>query len=477
MKIAEENLARLFERALGKKACSVNRLPVSGSCRNYFRITAGTDSCIGVYHDDPEENRAFLSFTRTFLKLGLPVPGILGEDPERHCYLLTDLGDITLFRHLVSMRKDKVAFPAEIIPLYRKALKTLPGFQVLAADRIDYRHCLPRSTFDRQSMRWDLNYFKYYFLKLAKIPFHEQALEKDFTALTSFLLQAPSGFFMYRDFQSRNIMLHRDQLLFIDYQGGRRGALPYDVASLLYDAKADLPEEVRSGLLNYYLDQLETYLPGQRESFIRFYPGFVLIRILQALGAYGFRGYYERKSHFLLSIPFALRNLRILEDRWNDLAGVPRLKALWTAISRIQVAWESLPADPASTGLTVTISSFSFHGDFPVDLSGHGGGYVFDCRSLPNPGRNEEFQHLTGKDPAVISFLEKEPEVSDFLQHVYELVGQSVRTYLKREFTHLWVAFGCTGGRHRSVYCAEMLSGYLSTRYNVKTRLTHHTLG
>jgi len=325
-------------------------------------------------------------------------------------------------------------------------------------------------------MHWDLNYFKYYFLKLARIPFDEQALEDDYDALTSFLMQAPSRYFMYRDFQSRNILLPDQEPFFIDYQGGRRGALQYDVASLLYDSKADLPEEIRSELVDFYLENLESYVPGKQEEFLRFYPAFILIRILQALGAYGFRGYYEQKSHFLQSVPYALENLRTLTTKMEIGVPLPELFHVLDHLIRQPSPGIRLPASgigyPASD-LTVSIASFAYKDGIPRDPGGHGGGFVFDCRALPNPGRFEQYQQLTGKDKPVIDFLVDQREVDEFLNYVNELVGQAVRSYLQREFTHLSVAFGCTGGQHRSVYCAEKLASYLAKTFPIKVSVNH----
>jgi len=287
------------------------------------------------------------------------------------------------------------------------------------------------------------------------------------------LLQAPSGFFMYRDFQSRNIMVRDSEILFIDYQGGRRGALQYDIASLLYDAKANIPEEAREQLLDLYLEEVERYLPGQRSEFMRFYPGFILIRILQALGAYGFRGYYEKKSHFLQSIPFAISNLRNLRDLWiKDEFGIS-LPTLFSLLDRIIDNPAFRHPEKAREGLTVTITSFSYQDGFPQDSSEHGGGFVFDCRALPNPGREEAFRSLTGKDKEVISFLQSQPEVDRFLEHAFLLVSQSVKNYSERGFQHLFVGFGCTGGQHRSVYCAEALGARLSEEFQMNIIVNH----
>ena len=476
MKKEEDYLATLFKQKFGNDPTSITQLPNSGSDRQYFRLADQQSTAIGVVNNDRKENEAFISFTRTFLQAGLPVPEILAEALDEDCYLISDLGDMTLFRYLTGMRQGGGEFPDELIELYRNVLQILPRFQIVAGKEIDYTSCYPRQAFDRQSMMWDLNYFKYYFLKLAKVPYDEQALEDDFDTFTHFLLQAPSDFFIYRDFQSRNIMLLHDDPYFIDYQGGRKGALQYDVASLLYDAKADIPQDARDQLLEFYLDALEGYLPGKREEFLSFYPGFVLIRILQAMGAYGYRGYYEKKRHFLQSIPYAVSNLRELHDKWLKTDGVPQLPMLMEVLDRIirNPSFQHQGVTPP--GLTVTINSFAYKNGIPEDPSENGGGFVFDCRSLPNPGRLEAYVELNGKDQPVKDFLHQEEIVSEYKKHVWPIIDHSVHNYLERDFQHLFVNFGCTGGQHRSVFFAEELANYLKGRKKVNIIVNHTNL-
>jgi hypothetical protein len=334
--------------------------------------------------------------------------------------------------------------------------------------------CYPRASFDRQSIAWDLNYFKYYFLKLAGVQFHEQTLEEDFEKLTEFLLKAERGYFLYRDFQSRNIMLCDGHPYFLDYQGGRKGALQYDIASLLFDAKAELPPELRAQLLNHYLESLAKHITVKRETFLEHYYGFVYVRIMQALGAYGFRGFYERKAHFLQSVPYALRNVRWLLHNAKLPIELPALMQAFTDM----VGSEKLYgiADPATTageGLTVTVTSFSFHRGPVQDESGNGGGFVFDARSLPNPGREEQFKTLTGRDAAVVEYLEQQKTVERFLKSAMSLVESSVAEYERRGFRNLMVSFGCTGGQHRSVYLAEKAAVLLKKRRGVRVVLRH----
>jgi len=489
----EEYVKGLYEQTFKEPPDRIVKLADSGSNRQYFRLTGARGNVIGAFHEDKRENEAFLSFTRTFRSIGLPVPEILAEDPGGYAYLLTDLGDQTLFSLLSEMRTTEDRFPDAIRDHYRKVLAILPKFQIRGGQSLDYGKCYPRGAFDRQSMHWDLNYFKYYFLKLSQIPFDEQALEEDFQAFMDFLLSADASFYMYRDFQSRNIMLLEGKPFFIDYQGGRKGPLQYDVASLLYDAKADIPPGVREEMLEEYLSELGRLVPGKREEFLFYYPGFILIRILQALGAYGFRGYYEKKSHFLQSIPYALNNFRQLRKKWQEKGfgvDLPTLFALldkMTTDARYEIREtryaihdtrkaNSQKPTANSEKLTVTINSFSYRQGIPVDPTGNGGGFVFDCRALPNPGRIEEYKMLTGKEAPVIDFLSDREEVGRFLKNVTSLVDQSVSQYLEREFQHLSVSFGCTGGQHRSVYCAEYLERHLMEQFDIRIIVSHTNL-
>ena len=445
---------------------------LGGSGRKIIRLASGQLSAIGILHDVREENAAFLEFSRHFRRHGLPVPEIYGEDLSQGAYLEEDLGDTSLFEFLSQDRAGEDITP-QVAEAYRKVVAVLPRFQVEAGRDLNYKVCYPRASFDRQSIAWDLNYFKYYFLRLAGIPFNEQALEDDFSRLTKFLLSAPHDYFLYRDFQSRNIMLCDGQPFFLDYQGGRKGALQYDIASLLYDAKADLPPELRQKLLDHYLVQLAGYLKLDRDVFMQHYYAYVYVRIMQALGAYGFRGFYERKAHFLQSVPYALQNLRwllhnvtlpialpTLMDAFNNMLGAEKL--------------QNLASD--AENLTVQIFSFSFHRGWPKDETGNGGGFVFDGRSLPNPGREERFKSLTGRDAPVIDYLNQQESVHQFLAGVLSLVDASVAEYQRRGFKHLMVSFGCTGGQHRSVYLAEQLGKRLRGRNRVEVVVRHREL-
>lgn len=445
---------------------------LGGSGRKIIRLIGGGKSAIGILYGVREENVAFLEFSHHFRRHGLPVPEIYAEDLDRGAYLEQDLGNTSLFELLSRNRKgDEIAPP--VVEAYRKAIGTLPRFQIEAARDLNYKVCYPRGSFDRQSIFWDLNYFKYYFLRLAGIPFSEQALEDDFSRLTKFLLSAPRDFFLYRDFQSRNIMLLDGQPYFLDYQGGRKGALQYDVASLLYDAKADLPPELRLQLLDHYLDVLRAYADLTREAFMQHYYAYVYIRIMQALGAYGFRGFYERKVHFLQSVPYALKNIRWLLHNVKLPIALPTLMDAFHNMLRSDKL-QALATD--ADNLVVRIVSFSFHRGLPKDESGNGGGFVFDGRSLPNPGREERFKALSGRDTPVIDYLNQQESVHQFMASVMSLVDASVSNYQQRGFKHLMVSFGCTGGQHRSVYLAEQVAKRLRQRPGVEVLVTHREL-
>jgi aminoglycoside/choline kinase family phosphotransferase len=464
-------LKRLFEQHFHSTVGRMQPLQgeLGGSGRKIIRLASENLSAIGILYDVREENVAFLEFSRHFRRHGLAVPEIYAEDLSHGAYLEEDLGDTTLFEFLSSNRVGQnIAPPA--VEAYREVAAMLPRFQIEAGRDLNYKVCYPRSSFDRQSIAWDLNYFKYYFLRLAGIPFNEQALEDDFGRLTRFLLSAARDFFLYRDFQSRNVMWRDGRPFFLDYQGGRKGALQYDIASLLYDAKADLPPELRQQLLDHYLDALAGFIPLERKAFMHHYYAYVYVRIVQALGAYGFRGFYERKTHFLQSVPYAMKNLRWLLHHVKLPIALP---ALLDAFKSMLGSEKLQSLSSEGQNLIVRIFSFSFHRGLPQDETGHGGGFVFDGRSLPNPGREERFKTLTGKDAPVIDYLNRQESVHQFLAGVMSLVDASVSNYQSRGFRSLMVSFGCTGGQHRSVYLAEQLARHLRGRNGVEVVVRH----
>lgn len=472
----DENIKKikaLFKKWSDEKIISIEPLPESGSYRTYFRLHYGKGSVLGVHNSDHRENEAFVYLNEQLKKSGSSVPDILLTDLDRNVYLEQDLGNVTLFEHLGEVRKKDPA-DKTLLELYRRVIDAMPALQVESAKRIDYSKCYPRAEFDVQSMMWDMNYFKYCLLKPLKIDFFEQDLEDDFIKIVNWLIEADRNSFMFRDFQSRNIMLSDDRLYFIDFQGGRKGPLQYDLASLLFEAKTHLPEEVRYSLLSYYLDVFsKTYHWFNRDEFEKFYYGFVYLRLMQAMGAYGFRGYIERKPLFLQSLPFAIETLKWLT----------RKHPLPLSLKSLPLVYEQLIGLPQAKTysvkehvFTISIHSFSYKSGIPPDHSGNGGGFVFDCRSLENPGRYAEYKELTGLDEAVITFLENREDVTKFRDSVFSLVMQTAEVYLKRGFTHLMVNFGCTGGQHRSVYFAEKLALYLRNNINAEIVVVHTEL-
>src|SRR5271168_3178280 len=476
-------------------------LPLQGdlgaSGRKIIRLTGQKNRAIGVLYNVREENIAFLEFSKHFHRHGLPVPEIYGEDIDHGAYLEEDLGDTTLFEFLTKNREGESIAP-QTVEAYRKVAAALPRFQVEAGRDLDYSHCYPIASFDRQSIAWDLTYSKYYFFPSAGIPFHEQALEDDFSRLTEFLLAAPRDYFLYRDFQSRNIMLRDGEPYCVDYQGGRKGALQYDIASLLFDAKADLPPALRQQLLDHYLDALAHHIDLDRAAFLHHYYAYVYVRVMQALGAYGFRGFYERKPHFLQSVPYALKNVRWLLRNTKLPIEIPTLINAFQNMlvsEKLQSVTAEKPQDlaaerpqnaqaekhPSTSAkpetLTVQIFSFSFHQGLPKDETGNGGGFVFDARALPNPGREERYKSLTGKDAPVIDYLNQQESVHQFLTGVLSLVDASITNYQHRHFKNLMVSFGCTGGQHRSVYLAEQLAKHLRQKFGSALNVELRHLG
>lgn len=464
----EQLLKGLFEKWANENATTINKLPQSGSSREYFRIK-GEDKCaIGVFNNDYKENVAFIEFSKHFKKQGLKVPDIYNENLKYNIYLQEDLGYETLFS-ILEKNRNKEDYTEILSKHTIRVVQELPKFQLKAHQGLDYSNAYPREAFDKQSMQWDLSYFKYYFLKLAGISFDEQKLENDFQTFMEYLSSADSDYFLFRDFQTRNIMIKDDEPWFIDYQGGRKGALQYDLASFLYDSKANIPQYLREELLDVYIESAKDYFEIDPVKFKKqFYP-FVLIRIMQAMGAYGFRGFYEKKSHFLKSIPFAINNLTWILDNIKFDIEIPHLLEALRNITKskklINIAKTSI--------LSVSINSFSYKKGIPQDISGNGGGFVFDCRWIHNPGRYEPYKKLNGRDQPVIDFLDKEIDMEIHLNSVYTLVDRAVERFIDRDFTHLMVNFGCTGGQHRSVYSAEHLAQHLKEKFNIKVRVNH----
>lgn len=471
MKNPKPEIIELFSQYIGNQPDDVCKLPGSGSNRMYFRLRYRDKTYIAAYNSDVKENIAFISMSEHFHEKKIPVPTVFAVSENKMSYLLEDIGDTVLFEVLEKERTGNV-IPETCLKYYREALQKLAFMQTEASKDFDFSVCYPRVSFDKQSILWDLNYFKYYYAKLAHATFDEQELEQDFNSLADDLMQAPSDYFMFRDFQARNIMIHNDEVFFIDYQGGRKGALQYDVASLLWQARAQLPLSVKDDLLQVYIDALKQYIDLDEPNFIRYYDEFVLIRVLQTLGAYGYRGLYEQKAHFVLSIPLAVKNL---ESLLRDKPFIHKYPALFNLLEQLVSKefqpWKNIQND--DNKLTVRIMSFSYKKGLPRDFTGNGGGHIFDCRAIHNPGRYDEYKKLTGRDLPVIEFLDNTEEMQVFLESVTSIAEQSVKKYIERKFKNLSISFGCTGGQHRSVYSAERLYDYLKGKYDVNLQIEH----
>ena len=467
MKI-EQKLITLFKSYSSSQPDSITPLPVSGSARKYFRIKNKNVSVVGVFGPEFKENRAFTTFSKHFKSVGLNVPEILAEDLSSNIYLEEDLGDQTLFKLLQSDFQTAKEY-------YKKAVADLISFQVDGGKKLDYSVCFPREIFDKQSMFWDLNYFKYYILKPLNIFFDEQNLENDFYTLVNFLCKSDNSYFLFRDFQSRNILIKNDELFYVDYQGGRKGPLQYDLASLLFDAKANLSNEFRDDLLRLYIKTISDKIKLDEKEFRKYFHAFVLIRILQALGAYGYRGIFEGKTHFLQSIPYALKNLKWLLSDSKIGISLPELEgSLNLTINNSEL--QKIQEVQTSGKLKVTINSFSYKENIPNDYTGNGGGFLFDCRGIENPGRQDRFKELTGLDKPVQEFLNEKTTALDFLFNVYKIIDSTIQNYSGRNFTNLQINFGCTGGQHRSVYCAEKMAKHLSADKNINVEVHHIAL-
>ena len=461
-------LSDLYLSVKAKRPETIVELPSSGSNRRYFRLSGknGTDSIIGVIGTSDDENKAFIYMARHFGEQNLPVPEVLAVSDDGMAYIQTDLGNSLLFQEIEKGRLTR-SFSATEKELLAKTIRRLPDIQFAGAKDMDFSVCYPVDSFDERSIMWDLNYFKYCFLKATGLDFSEGKLEDDFQAMAKVLMQSATDTFMYRDFQSRNVMIRDGEPWFIDFQGGRRGPFYYDVASFLWQAKANLPDSLRHDLLMEYLHAVNKYYPIGEKEFLANLRHFVLFRTLQVLGAYGFRGYFEKKPHFMQSVPYAIENLRGLFT--EPYAEYPYLNELLNRLVNMKQFTELLNKKK----LTVRVLSFAYKKGIPNDPSGNGGGYVFDCRAINNPGKYERYKPFTGLDRQVISFLETDGEVLTFLDHCYALTDASIERYIERGFTNLMIAFGCTGGQHRSVYCAQHTAEHIANKFKVQVELVH----
>ena len=468
-----ERLYRLFEKHYG--CTPVDAVPLTGSASNrqYFRLTDGTRSCVGVVGTMTEENHAFLTMASHFRSKGLPVPEVYSVSEDGMAYIQEDLGNTILYNKVCEDFKTGETEAAE--DLICRTVSLLPKFQFEGGAGLDYSVCCPESSFSRRTVMFDLNYFKYCFLKPSGLEFHEVRLQDEFERLADDLLggadvsEYKEDTFLYRDFQARNVMLRDGEPYFMDFQGGRRGPVHYDLASFVWQPRATYSEGLRKKCVDAYLEAAKEYMSVDREEFEDRLGLFVLFRLLQILGAYGFRGLVENKSAFVVSIPLAMNLLReqLAFRNWP----YPYLVEL---LGKLAVMPKFMETGSDDGVLEVRVCSFSYRKGLPVDLSGNGGGYVFDCRSIHNPGRYEPYKKLTGRDEPVIRFLEDDGEVFGFLEHVYGVVDPHVETYSRRGFTSLMVSFGCTGGQHRSVYCAEHMAAHLREKYpGIRVLLSH----
>ncbi|MBL7734496.1 MAG: phosphotransferase [Chitinophagaceae bacterium] len=466
-----EDIKRLFESSIGLPLTSIEKIPQSGSDRSYFRIHAEERSFIATRGENIRENLSFIYFTRHFRSLGCPLPEVICVNEANTLYIQQDLGNISLLNKF-----EQLGHTEEVYRLYQQSLRQLAFLQINGDQGLDYSQCITSKEFGKQAIMSDLLYFKYYFLDTLQLPYDKEVLLENFETLAGYLARADHKYFMFRDFQSRNIMINDGRVYFIDYQGGMKGALQYDAASLLWQAKAELPEQWKTSLLTYYMDCVEERLGGpiDRSRFTSQYDGYVLIRLVQVLGAYGFRGLFEKKAHFLTSIPLALNNLKSFLNNQHDKTVSGELERILNLITEENIISRFTPIQAtAQTPLKVKIKSFSFKKGMPYDESGNGGGYVFDCRGILNPGRFESYKALTGRDKPVQDFLEQQTKMPGFLNSVYALVDISVEDYIKRNFESLQVSFGCTGGQHRSVYAADCLARYLRNKFKVQVEVAH----
>jgi len=465
-------ICELYKDWKGKEHKQLDVLPQSGSERRYFRLYDTTQSVIGTYGANIRENETFIYFSNHFRKRNLPVANILAVNDTTTAYLQEDFGDRSLL-HILEQKK----FTNEVYLLFKRSLETLAELHVKGDQELNYNLCLTNAEFGKQAIMADLLYFKYYFLDALRRPYDKQKLIDDFEALSTYLTHTEYKYFMFRDFQSRNILVKEDASIhFIDYQGGMKGAPQYDVASMLWQARANLPDEWKESLLVDYMNSFEGLIGSslERNIFRSQYNGYVLIRLLQVLGAYGFRGLFERKAQFLTSIPLALKNLKWFFENQSLGIAVPEFSKVLSICVSDEVVEHFAPLQAnEQTPLVVKICSFSYRQGIPQDESGNGGGFVFDCRGILNPGRIQEFKTMHGRDKSVMDYLEQQTRMSEFLNSVFDIVDITVEDYIGRGFESLTVSFGCTGGQHRSVYAADALARHLRNKFKVKIELKH----
>ena len=462
---------QLFSKLLQQKSDRIEKIPQSGSDRIYFRIYSGSKTYIATHNINQKETATFIYFSKHFKNAELPIPIIYGVNESNTLYIQEDMGTSSLLNQL-----EEHGHSEYVYQLFQKSLQELARVQILGDKNLNYDSCLTAKEFGKQAIMSDLLYFKYYFLDTLQLPYDKQAMLDDFDALSTYLTRTENKYFMFRDFQSRNIIVHNNQVHFIDYQGGMKGALQYDVASLLWQAKAELSEDWKKRLLEFYMDQVDVLIekPIDRITFVSQYNGYVLIRLLQVLGAYGFRGLFERKAHFLSSIPLALKNLQFFIKHERIGIGTPEFdRVLQLVVDDEMINQFIAPQADEATPLVVEINSFSYKKGIPEDSSENGGGFMFDMRGILNPGRFDDYKKLTGRDKPVQDFLDQRTKMGKYLNSVWDLIDITVEAYLQRGFSHLMINFGCTGGQHRSVFAAEQTARHLRNKYKVKVNLTH----
>lgn len=471
MQNTEQILRNLFEEHFQEQVQNLQPIAPSGSARRYFRLTNDKRSVIGSYGNNVQENRAFFAYSRHFKNANLNVPEIYAVSKNELYYLQEDLGKNSLYSMLPQRWED---FSPALVEWYKKALTYLAQMQVEGHKGLDYAVAFPRADFDKQSILWDCNYFKYYFLNPAEVPYDEELLQEEFSQLADYLLEGDNNYFLFRDFQSRNIIINEGECYFIDYQGGRRGAMQYDVASLLYQAKANIPKDLREELLNHYIEEAKKWTKFNETEFRERFYAFVLVRQLQVLGAYGRRGLMERKEHFLKSIPYALENVEYLLKERKPFVHLPELENVLTKLVGQGKFKHYDISQNIGKQLEVKVQSFSYKkSGIPKDPNGNGGGFVFDVRFLHNPGRYEPYKKMSGLDESVIAFLKNKTTIDAFLQDVYNVIDPAIENYLERDFNSLMISFGCTGGQHRSVYCAEAVAAHIYEKYSIRVILKH----
>jgi aminoglycoside/choline kinase family phosphotransferase len=460
MKIHQE-LAALFAAHFKEQAEEIKLLKPHASQRKIFRITSQNYSAIGVENTDVKENQSFIYLSKHFRGRSLPVPEIYAADKSGKFYIQEDLGDTTLYDFLVSKRSDKNPFPREVEHFYSEAVKMLPRFQIEASGDIDYSKTSSFKEFSPENMLADMEYFRVEYLDRTGFKYDTKLLAKEFKDFSAYFSGIKTDYFMYRDFQSRNIMIRDEKLFFIDYQSGCKGALQYDVASLLFQAQARIPGDARDRLLGAYLKALLASVKIDRHQFLNYFYAFVILRIMQVLGTYGLRGLKEQKQYFIDSIDLALSNLRYIYRTQGLPVKMPEFEKF---INGLNVKEEKL---------TINIYSFSYKLSLDIPFDQHGGGFVFDSRCLPNPGREDKYKKKSGLDKEVIDYLESQSSVQQYYKNITLIIDQAVEAYLQRKFLNLSVAFGCTGGQHRSVYLTEKLAEHIKAKFDVKV-LTHH---